>query len=126
MIKPGNRSFLGGGLFADMFKDAAAMICDYIVLHGEQRDNIIHAPLFEQYFTVKGAVWKNMPRGYDKEHPQAEFLKYKSWYLNYPVTDEQLLSEDFLSFTTGIYEAMQPFHALFKSSAKIVWNAKRP
>ncbi len=30
MIKPGNQSFLGGGLFADMFKDATAMIRDYI------------------------------------------------------------------------------------------------
>ena len=26
MIKPGNQSFLGGGLFADMFKDATAMV----------------------------------------------------------------------------------------------------
>ena len=30
MIKPGNQSFLGGGLFADMFKDATAMVRVYI------------------------------------------------------------------------------------------------
>ena len=30
MIKPGGQSFLGGGLFADMFKDATAMVRDHI------------------------------------------------------------------------------------------------
>lgn len=44
MIKPGNRSFVGGGLFADMFKDATAMIRDYIVQNGEECERIIHEP----------------------------------------------------------------------------------
>ena len=35
MIKPGNQSFLGGGLFADMFKDATGMIRDHIVKNGK-------------------------------------------------------------------------------------------
>ena len=30
MLKPGGQSFLGGGLFADMFKDATRMVRDYI------------------------------------------------------------------------------------------------
>ena len=42
MIKPGNESFLGGGLFADMFKDATKMIRDYIVQNGEEWERIIH------------------------------------------------------------------------------------
>ena len=36
MIKPGNQSFLGGGLFADMFKDATAMVRDYIAQNGAE------------------------------------------------------------------------------------------
>lgn len=36
MIKPGNQSFLGGGLFADMFKDATTMIRNYIVGHNQE------------------------------------------------------------------------------------------
>ena len=49
MIKPGGQSFLGGGLFADMFKDATAMIRDYITEHGEEFEEIIHAPEFHKY-----------------------------------------------------------------------------
>ncbi len=83
MIKPGNQSFLGGGLFADMFKDATSMIRDYIAQNGEEWDKVIHEPEFERNFTVKGTALKNVPAGYEKEHPQAEYLKFKSWYLEY-------------------------------------------
>ena len=87
MIKPDNQSFLGGGLFADMFKDATTMIRDYIAQNGEEWEKIIHKPEFEKYFTVEGTALKNVPAGYEKEHPQAEYLKFKSWYLEYPLKE---------------------------------------
>lgn len=111
MIKPGNNSFLGGGLFADMFKDATRMVRDYIAEHPDEWDEIIHAAEFEKYFTVKGTALKNVPSGYEKEHPQAEFLKYKSWYLEYPVEDKDFLDiEAFLPQMIKVFEAMRPFN----------------
>ncbi|MCI8333153.1 MAG: DUF2461 domain-containing protein [Lachnospiraceae bacterium] len=111
MIKPGNGSFLGGGLFADMFKDATAMVRDYISKNPGQWEEIIRDEEFRNYFTVQGTALKNVPAGYDKEHPQAEFLKYKSWYLEYPVDDESLLNiETFLPQMIKIFEAMKPFN----------------
>ncbi len=111
MIKPGNNSFLGGGLFADMFKDATRMVRDYIAEHPDEWDEITHAAEFEKYFTVKGTALKNVPSGYEKEHPQAEFLKYKSWYLEYPVEDNAFLDiEAFLPQMIKVFEAMRPFN----------------
>lgn len=111
MIKPGNGSFLGGGLFADMFKDATTMVRDYISKNPGQWEEIIRDEEFRNYFTVQGTALKNVPAGYDKEHPQAEFLKYKSWYLEYPVDDESLLNiETFLPQMIKIFEAMKPFN----------------
>ena len=52
MLRPGDRSFLGGGLFADMFKDATKMVRDYITEHGSQWEAIITAPSFREHFTV--------------------------------------------------------------------------
>lgn len=96
MIKPGNQSFLGGGLFADMFKDATKMI---------------HEPEFEKYFTVQGTALKNVPAGFEKEHPQGEYLKFKSWYLEYPLKDEELKdAEMFLAKAAGLFKIMKPFN----------------
>lgn len=111
MIKPDNQSFLGGGLFADMFKDATTMIRDYIVQNGKEWDKIIHKPEFERIFTVQGTVLKNVPAGYEKEHPQAEYLKFKSWYLEYPLNDEEFNnSEVFIVKAAEIFRIMKPFN----------------
>lgn len=111
MIKPDNQSFIGGGLFADMFKDATTMIRDYIAQNGSELERIIRQPDFENYFTVKGTALKNVPAGYDKEHPQAEYLKFKSWYLEYPLKDEEVMdSETFLVKTVELFRIMKPFN----------------
>lgn len=111
MIKPGGQSFLGGGLFADMFKDATTMVRDYISANGAQWEQIIHAPDFKNHFTVQGTSLKNVPAGYDKEHPQAEFLKYKSWYLEYPIKDAELADAgQFLDRAADLFRRMKPFN----------------
>lgn len=111
MLKPGGQSFLGGGLFADIFKDATAMVRDYITKNSEEWDRIIHEPEFRKFFTVQGTALKNVPGGYDKEHPQAEYFKMKSWYLEYPIADEELQEGDKLfSKAVKIFETMKPFN----------------
>lgn len=111
MIKPGNCSFLGGGLFADMFKDATAMVREYISCNGDEWENIIREPDFARRFCVQGAALKNVPAGFEKEHPQAEFLKYKSWYLEYPVQDEKLAdAKQFVVQAAETFRIMKPFN----------------
>lgn len=111
MIKPGGQSFLGGGLFADMFKDATAMVRDYIVQNGREWEKIIHEPEFEKHFTVKGTALKKVPAGYEKEHPQAEYLKFKSWYLEYPLKDEEVGDkEGFPLKAAELFRIMKPFN----------------
>lgn len=111
MIKPDNQSFLGGGLFADMFKDATTMIRDYIVRNGEELERIIHNPEFEKHFTVHGTALKKVPAGYDKEHPQSEYLRYKSWYLEYPIMDEAFKEPQiFIDKAAEIFSIMKPFN----------------
>ena len=111
MIKPENQSFLGGGLFADMFKDATTMVRDYIAQKGEEWEQLIHTPEFEKYFTVQGTALKNVPAGYDKEHPQGNYLKFKSWYLEYPLKDEELANgEALIAKAAEIFRVMKPFN----------------
>lgn len=111
MIKPENQSFLGGGLFTDMFKDATTMVRNFISENGEEWERIVNAPDFQKHFTVQGTALKNVPAGYDREHPQAESLKFKNWYLEYPVKDAEFDNpEQFLTHATEIFRLMKPFN----------------
>lgn len=106
-----NKTFLGGGLFTGMFKEATEMVRNYIVEHGEELEDVLNAPVFKQYYTLKGEKLKNVPRGYDKDHPHGELLKYKSWYLEYFVDDTVLLdSEKFIELAVKKFKIMKPFN----------------
>lgn len=111
MIKPGGQTFLGGGLFADMFKDATAMVRDYIAAHPREWEAVISDEDFKKYFKVQGNALKNVPAGYDKENPQAEYLKNKSWYLEYFISDDELLDiETFMNMAETVFLKMKPFN----------------
>lgn len=111
MIKPGDQSFLGGGLFADMFKDATTMVREYIFKHPDEWMEILQTREFKENFQVQGTALKNVPKEYDKEHPQAEYLKYKCWYLEYSVKDSIIQAADsFLDLAAEMFLKMKPFN----------------
>lgn len=112
MLCPGNRSFLGGGLFADGFKDATAMVRQYIAAHGGEWDAVLSAPEFRECFEVRGTSLKKVPAGVDAKDSHVEFLKKKSWYVEYPVDDQAVEREEFLDQAAQIFRRMQPFNAL--------------
>lgn len=110
-IQPGGRSFLGGGLFADMFKEATAMVRDAINEKGEEFERIIEDAEFKANFTVRGRGLKNVPKEYSADHPQAEFLKYKCWYIEYPIHDGMLDDEGaFVRFAADKFLLLKPFN----------------
>lgn len=110
MLKPG-ASFLGGGLFADLFKDATEMIRAHIAAHPDVWEEILEEETFKSTFTVQGSTLKNVPRGYDRDHPQAKYLKYKSWYLTYPVGDAVVQDAGaFLDTAVEVFQKMERFH----------------
>lgn len=119
MIKPNDGTFLGGGLFADMFSDATAMVRDYITAHPNEWNDIISNEDFKKCFTVKGTALKNVPAGYDKEHPQAEYLKHKSWYLEYFMSDNEIIDEKkFVKKAIEIFKIMKPFNDYLNNALK--------
>ena len=112
MLAPDGRSFLGGGLFADMFKDATAMVRSHIAANTGEWKRILSDPQFQKYFTVRGTALKKVPEGFDPKSPQAEYLKYKSWYLEYPVSDQMVCdSGQFIKLAEAVFQAMQHFNA---------------
>lgn len=107
-IEP-NSSFLGGGVFASKLPQATTLIRDYIIQHSEEFEAIINHKDFITNFVVEGDKLKNIPRGYDKEHPLAEYIKHKSWDIEYHVSDQQLLEED-INFISAKFQMMKPFN----------------
>ena len=121
-ISPGDRSFLGGGLFADMFRDATAMVRDYIRSHGEELIDILESPQFKDSntsFEIKGTALKNVPKEYNQEHSMAQYLKNKSSYIEDNFKDEKLENPDaFIQYAAERFRLMAPFNAYLNQALK--------
>lgn len=116
-LKPNNETFLGGGLFADMFSNAVTMVRDYIVDHSDELEKIINNETFSKDFTVMGTKLKKVPRGYDVNHPMAEYIKHKSWYLEYWIKDEEMFdSETFIELAVEKFKTMKDFNQYLNKS----------
>ncbi len=109
-IRPGC-CFLGGGVFASSFPDATGMIRDYILSNSEEWMKILQNPEFSAHFTVVGEKLKNVPKGYDKDSSVSEWLKHKSWDVEFPISDAQFTdSGTNLQFIVEKFKLMKPLN----------------
>lgn len=118
-IKPYGNSFFGGGLFADMFKDATQLLRDYLYDNVDEYESIINDSEFASVYKVKGQALKKVPNGYDPNHKAAEYVKYKSLYIEDFFNDELLNDTDaFINFAIERFTLMKPFNDFLNKALK--------
>ena len=106
-----NQSFIGGGLFADVFNDATTMIRSHIQQNPDAFLAIINDSEFRKYFKVGGTKLKKLPKGYEEDAKVGEYLRYKSWYLEAFIEDELIAErERFIAETIKLCRLMKPFN----------------
>lgn len=117
-IEPGN-NFLGGGVWMPP-KDQLDQIRGYIVNHEDEFRDIIYAESVRDLFGGfdSNEQLKTVPRGYDKDHPAAELLKYKSFTLGTKITQSVLSSKDFVDKSMEYYKEIYTLVAFLNRAVK--------
>ncbi len=111
-IRPGE-SFLAGGFWEPNKEDLLRIRKEIEQDDSEFRD-ILKDKNYIKYFGGKfeGDELKTAPRGFDKEHPAVDLLRKKGYIAVRNFTDEQVLSENFLSEINKSFIALRPFFNL--------------
>jgi len=110
-LQPGGNTFVAGGLWnpeATELKKVRQEI-DYCF---PEFKNIINDSSFKKTFGEldrdKNQVLINIPKGYEKENPAAEFLKLKSFVATKKIADEELLLPSFCTKVSKDFKALMP------------------
>lgn len=113
-----NNSFVAGGLWmppADYLK-AVRQEIDYNM---DELARIIQAPPFKERFgNIQGEQLKTTPKGYDKDNPAIEYLRFKSWNAVMPLSDKVVLSKDFMHVVLEAFRAVKPFNGFLMEPLK--------
>jgi len=108
-IEPG-KSILAGGAYTPPAPWLSA-IREKISDSPDEYIKITKAKDFIKYFgSVDGEKLKTAPKGYPKDHPNIELIKFKSYLVVNEVTDKLALSSDFQDHVINVFKAMKPLN----------------
>jgi len=110
-IEPGNKSFVAAGLFMPM-PEELAKVRQEIDYNGDKLKKILNDKKIKTLF---GEFWnedalKNIPKGFDKEHPHGEWLKLKSFIITHEIKDNELTDKNFLKNVVKVMKASKPLN----------------
>ena len=107
-IEP-NNSFIGGGFWGPNKADLKRLRQEFAADPDSLRA-IIHSKDFKEAFgELKGEQLKTAPRGYAKDHPSVDLLRYKQFLVYQTFTNEEVISEDFALQLSEGFKSMRPF-----------------
>jgi uncharacterized protein (TIGR02453 family) len=108
-IQPNGKSFLGGGMYQptpEFLKKFRTKILE----NAQHLKSIINTKGFKSLFSkIFGKQLKTCPKGYDKNHPEIELLRYNEIFFMCPFSDEDVLSEDFQDKVLKAIEVLSPY-----------------
>lgn len=108
-IEPGS-SFVAGGAYvppAPWLNAIRAKIDE----NADGLIRIINNKDFKKHFGgLDGEKLKTAPKGYPRDHPHIELLKYKSFLAYRAISDRELTSEGCFDLAVSAFRAMKPLH----------------
>ena len=106
-IEPGE-VYLGGGIYmpdGDQLKKIRRSIAD----HSDQFLGILHQTRFKKEFgKLEGEKLHRVPQGYEADHPMAEWLKQKQFFVWVEWPESKCMKKDFVDEVARVYEAAAP------------------
>ena len=107
-VEPGG-SFIAGGIHRPS-SEILRQVRSEIYGHTEEYKSIIAKKDFiDQFGRVEGEMLKSAPAGYEKDFPDIDLLKCKSYTVIKPVTNQQICEAGFLQETINVFKVMKPF-----------------
>ena len=112
-FEPG-ASMLAGGLYMPQ-AEILKKVREEIFYQADDFKKIIYNKDFVKFFGEidDPGKLKNPPKGYSKEFPDIELLKYRSYAVMHPVSDNVALKEGFLEYAISVLRTLYPLNDWF-------------
>lgn len=102
-------SFVMGGFFNPNPQDLLH-IRKHIAQEADSLRNILESSEFKSSFgTLLGSQLKTSPKGFDKEHPDIDLLRYKQFMIRHDFSEKEVLSKNFHVIVSEAFREMRPF-----------------
>ena len=106
-IEPGE-FFIGGGIYLPD-SDQLKKIRKAIAVHGKEFLSIVENRRFQKHFApFEWSQLQRIPKGYDENHPMADWLKFKQFFVGVSLPESKCYHESLIKETANICEEAAP------------------
>lgn len=108
-LEPG-ASFIAGGIY---MPESALLkkTREEILYHIDEFKTIIHSPQFKSAFgEIHGEKLKRPPKDFPADFEDIELLKFKSYAVLHPVSNEQVMADGFVEKVVDVFKKMKDFN----------------
>jgi uncharacterized protein (TIGR02453 family) len=116
-IEPGNKSMIAGGIY---MPDSANLgkIRQEIDYNAEKLEGILKNKQFKSRLGTfeDSDKLKNVPKGFAKDHPYADWLKLKSYIVVHPLSDKEIMEQGFIKKITVVAKTIMPLNRFLKEA----------
>lgn len=110
-LEPGNKSRVAGGFFSPEPKDLKRIRTEFQLDSSEIRE-ILAEPAFAKAYGGQFEAWdpvKTAPKGFDKNDPNIDLIRLKSFFVSKGFTDKEVLSPNFGDIVLNHFRLLRPF-----------------
>ena len=85
--------------------------------NAKQLKKVINGKDFKKYFgKIEGEKLAKVPRGFEKDDPELELLKYKSYLAVHNFSAKEVVLKNFIAHAAKVCKALQPFDKFLNQS----------
>lgn len=106
-IEPG-KCFIGGGFWAPESADLKRIRLDIAADASYLRKIITDSQFVSTFGALQGEQLKTAPKGFDKNHPDIDLLRYKQFLIMHELKDSEVLAAGFAKKVSTVFEQMRP------------------
>ena len=111
-IEPG-KSFLAGGIYMPEAESLKKIRQEIDYNPSELKDIVSTDSFVNTFGKMTGEQLKTAPKGYPKDHPNIELLRFKSFLASCELKDAQVLDPAFSSMVIEDFKVLYPFNRYF-------------
>jgi uncharacterized protein (TIGR02453 family) len=107
-IKPGVSVF-AGGFWGPEPQDMKRIRQDIDLNYASWKKLLTNKTLLNTFGKMAGHQVTSAPRGYARDHPAIDLLRYKQFFFKHEFTEKEVCSADFLYKANDVFKKIRPF-----------------
>jgi uncharacterized protein (TIGR02453 family) len=107
-LEPGN-VMIAGGFFSPAKEDLLRIREELAVDDKSMRDILNNSDFKKAFGELQGEQLKTAPKGFEKDHPAIDLIRYKQFYVTHKFADSEVLSPDFALKVSSTFALLRPY-----------------